>query len=369
MSGLTFGLVLGEKPPNASANDVIRLGIQAESDGYDVAWVCDHLLDIGPLNEPWNPDPWGVIGYLAAKTERIRFATSVTDYQKVHPAKLAQIMATLDELSRGRISLGIGTGEAMNNVPFGIPWESASVRVEKLGEYIQVIRLLWKARNSSSVSFGGKYYLLQDAWIDIAAAALQARPPIYIGAFSSTRLLRLVGRLGDGWLPLYLTPELYQQKLQVILGAAKEAGRDLESIEPACYVVPVVSSDPKITEESIRNLKIPIASVCPFLCETEGVRLPSTRLELNYQKMTSSEILSKEAMDTLSRIAEYVPDSLVRKVVPIGNVDEVIGWLESRIRVGARHIVVCPTCGAPQENLRAFRERIIPYFKDLGKDL
>jgi len=228
---LRFGLILGGQPPKATASDIIRLGIRAEKEGYDVAWVCDHLLDIGPPNEPWNPDPWTTFGYLAARTEKIRFATSVTDYQRVHPGKLAQVLATLDELSQGRVTLGISTGEAMNNVPFGIPWEKPCVRVEKLEEYIEAIRLLWHAKNTSPVSFRGRHYHLEDAWVDIANAARQQYLPVCIGAFGSKRLLDLIGRVGDGWLPVYITPELYQQKLDIIFRAAKEVGRDPESIE------------------------------------------------------------------------------------------------------------------------------------------
>ena len=368
MYGLKFGLILGGQPPKARATDIVEQGIQAEKDGYDYAWICDHLLDIGPPEEPWNPDPWATFGYLAAETRRIRFCTSVTAYQKTHPGKLTQILATLDELSRGRITLGISTGEAMNNVPFGVPWEKASLRVEQLGEYIEVIRLLWTVRNTSPASFQGKHYSLQDAWVDITRAAQQPHLPIYIGAFASPRLLELIGRVGDGWFPVFITPELYQEKLKIIHAAAKKAGRQPDTVEATHYVTPVVSRDSKTIEEATRNLKISIASICPFLCRAEGIKLPSSAHQLNYQKMTSSEIISKDAMEDLSRMAEYIPDSLVSKVAPIGDADYVISWLEARKRLGAKHMVIGPGFGLPEENLRALSEQILPYFRDQEAD-
>jgi len=81
--------------------------------------------------------------------------------------------------------------------------------------------------------------------------------------------------------------------------------------------------------------------------------------------MRSSDIVSKEVMEQLSRVAECVPDSLVKRVAPMGDVDQIIDWLEERANVGAKHMVIAPTCGSPEDNLRALREEILPYFKSL----
>lgn len=354
MVSIKFGLLLGGEPPFATATECVRLGPIAEKDGYDAVWLPDHLVDIdGSL-----VDPWVTLGYLAATTKKVDLYTAVTDYQKIHPAKLAQIIATLDELSNGRITLGIGAGEAMNNVPFGVPWDEPSLRVKKLEEYIQVLRLLWSSRSDHRVSFSGKYFALRDAWID-QRPFQEPYPRVFIGALGSRAMLDLTGRIGDGWFPWFMTPNMYKQKIERVIDVAKSAGRDPETIERTYAVMVVVASDPRVVEDSINSIKPLIATVCPFLCEEEGMRLPSG-IETNYQRI----LLSKEELNELTMLGQLVPTSLVKKVCAIGNVDEVISFLQERIRVGARHFVIVATRGQAEENLRAFRDEIIPYFRE-----
>jgi alkanesulfonate monooxygenase SsuD/methylene tetrahydromethanopterin reductase-like flavin-dependent oxidoreductase (luciferase family) len=234
-----FGLLVGGEPPFETATKCAELAVRAEKEGYDSVWMPDHLVDI----EGSLADPWSTIGYMSATTKRILFYTAVTDYQKIHPSKFAQMIATLHELSGGRTNVGIGAGEAMNLTPFGLPFEETSLRVEKLGEYIDVLRLLWRSSVRSPVSYRGKHYTLSDAWLD--QKTIGSLPHVCIGALGSTRMLKLIGRIGDGWLPWFQTPELYKKKSEIIRAEARAAQRDPETIEYA-YVAPVVvSSDPE----------------------------------------------------------------------------------------------------------------------------
>ena len=130
-----FGLLIGGEQPWVLAKDCVKLTIQAEKDGYDVAWIPDHLVDL----DASRADPWSIFGYLSAVTKSISFCTAVTDFQKIHPSKLAQIVGTIDELSNGRVILGLGTGEAMNNTPFGVKWDDVKTRIARFEEYIKVI--------------------------------------------------------------------------------------------------------------------------------------------------------------------------------------------------------------------------------------
>ncbi len=350
-----IGIVIGSEPPIQTASECIKAAVEAERDGFDSVWIPDHLCDIdGSI-----VDPWTTLAYIAAKTEKVSLYTAVTDFQKVNPAKLAQIVATLDELSNGRISLGIGSGEAMNITPYGLEWDTAAVRVKKLEEYIQVIRKLWRSSIDTPASFNGSYYYLHKAWID-QKVVQEPYPPICVGAFGSKRMVDLIGRLGDGWLPFLITSPLYKEKLQMIYSIAKKAKRNPEGIEAASWIFVAVSSDPKILAQHTNNLKAYIATCSRPLLKMEGIVLPKTSEETDYQKMTLSRDLLKE----IAAISKIVPDQIVRKVSAAGSVNEVITFLEDRIKAGANHLVINPSQGVLKQNWKALKEEIIPYLKN-----
>ncbi len=352
---LRIGLVVGSEPPIQTATECATAAVRAEKDGFDSVWIPDHLCDI----DGTIADPWTTLSYIAAKTEKVHLYTAVTDFQKIHPAKLAQMVATLDELSDGRITLGIGAGEVMNTVPYGIEWDEPSVRVRKLEEYIQVMRLLWRSGVENPVSFEGNYYSLSNAWID-QKVVQKPYPSICIGAFGSKMMLDLIGRVGDGWFPIGTTSAIYKEKLSMIHRIARRAKRDPESIEAASLVFVVVTSDPGVIAKSINTLKAYIATSSRGLLKAEGVRLPATRMETNYQRMT----LSRDLLNEISKLAEAVPTSIVKKVSATGSVDEVITFLEDRINAGATHLVINPSQGIFEQNLKILKEKIIPYLKD-----
>jgi phthiodiolone/phenolphthiodiolone dimycocerosates ketoreductase len=349
-----FGLLVGGEPPFETATKCAELAVMAERDGYDSVWMPDHLVDI----EGSLADPWSTIGYMAATTKRVLFYTAVTDYQKVHPSKFAQMISTLHELSHGRTNVGIGAGEAMNLTPFGLPFEETALRVQQLSEYIDVIRLLWRSSAKGPVSYGGEHYTLSNAWLDQKTAG--SPPKVCIGALGSTRMLKLIGRTGDGWLPWFQTPELYKKKSDVIRAEARAGGRDPADIEYAYMVPVVVSSDPEEIRKSIAAFKMAIVTTNRYLVEAEGVKIPQPEAEINFQKLT----VSGKVVDEIVRASEYVPESLVRKACAIGSADDAISFIEERMKIGATHILLNLTRGRPEENLKAVSEKVLPYFRD-----
>jgi len=351
----------GGEPPFATATEILDLAMRAEKDHYDSVWIPDHLIDI----DGSMADPWSTIGYLSAVTRQLKFYTAVTDYQKVHPAKLAQVVATLDELSHGRVTLGMGAGERMNNSPFGVPWDEASVRVDKLREYIEVIRRLWQSSPQSRASFNGKHFTLDEAWID-QKTLTKPTPRICIGAMGSTRMLRLIGAQGDGWLPPLMTPEVYRQKLGVIDRAANEAGRVPGSIERAYWVYVVADSGGVASPvpEFIRGMKAMIATLSPAIVESEtGIRLQKMDLETNFQRL----VVTKEVVKQLEAQAASIPDSLVEKMCAIGSADDIISSLGKAVEAGAQHFCLSVTRGRPDENMKVLREKVLPYFRETGR--
>ncbi|MFT4122516.1 MAG: glucose-6-phosphate dehydrogenase (coenzyme-F420) [Microbacteriaceae bacterium] len=173
--------------------ELLRYAVLAEELGFDSVFTSDHL-------QPWQHRgghapaaiPW--LGALGASTERVLIGTSVlTPTLRYHPGVVAQAFGTLGSLFPGRVVLGVGTGEALNEVTLGIDWPEQKERFARLKEAIGLIEALWAGER---VSFEGQFYRVRDATV-------YDRPetpvPIYIGA-SGPAATRLAGRIADGWI-------------------------------------------------------------------------------------------------------------------------------------------------------------------------
>src|SRR6476620_9621098 len=167
--------------------------VDAEQAGFDSVFISDHL-------QPWRHDgghapaalPW--LGAVGARTSRVVVGTSVlTPTFRYHPAVIAQAFATLGVLYPGRVILGVGSGESLNEVPLGLEWPDGKERFARLKEAVTLIRELWTGER---VSFDGTYYRTDKATIyDRPATPV----PIYIGA-SGPAATRLAGRIADGFI-------------------------------------------------------------------------------------------------------------------------------------------------------------------------
>jgi coenzyme F420-dependent glucose-6-phosphate dehydrogenase len=192
--------------------------VLAEQAGFDSIFVSDHL-------QPWNHEgghapaamPW--LGALGARTSTIIMGTSVlTPTFRYHPGVIAQAFGTLGSLFPGRVILGVGTGEALNEVALGIPWPEVKERFARLKEAIQLIERLW---SEERVTFDGQFYRTENATI-------YDRPetpvPIYIGA-SGPAATRLAGRIADGFITTSgKKRELYTETLLPALEEGIEKG-------------------------------------------------------------------------------------------------------------------------------------------------
>lgn len=165
----------------------------AEEVGFDSVFVSDHL-------QPWRhtdghaPAAIPLLGAIGAVTDRILLGTSVlTPTLRYHPGVIAQAFGTLGVMNPGRMILGVGTGEALNEVTLGQHWPEPPERFQRLKESIGLIRRLW---SEERVSFDGAFYRTHDATI-------YDRPevpvPIYIGA-AGPAATRLAGRIADGFI-------------------------------------------------------------------------------------------------------------------------------------------------------------------------
>lgn len=214
---LEFGVFI--TPGAAEAGRVVELAVLADRRGLDLVTFQDHPYQSRFL------DAWTLLSFVAARTSRVRVAANVHNLPLRPPAVLARSVASLDILSGGRAELGIGAGAFWDAIAaMGGPRRSPRESVDALEEAIDVIRALWDVGQGRGVRLDGDHYRLQGA----------ARGPapvhdvsIWIGALKP-RMLDLVGRKGDGWLPSlpYLQPGDLARGNARIDAAAVAAGRE-----------------------------------------------------------------------------------------------------------------------------------------------
>lgn len=184
-----------------SPQEMVRQAIRAEEVGFDFVEVSDHF-------HPWfdtqnhSGFAWSMLAAAAARTERIELATGVTcPFIRYHPAVIAQAAATTALLSEGRFTLGIGSGERLNEHVVGRGWPAVSVRHEMLRESLEIIRLLW---SGGYHSYEGKHLTLEDARV----FDLPETPPRVVVAAGGPAAARLAAELGDGIFATEPKPEL-----------------------------------------------------------------------------------------------------------------------------------------------------------------
>jgi len=205
--------------------ELLEFALLAEQVGLDSVAVSDHF-------QPWRhktghaPSSLVWLGALAQATERVQMLTSVlTPTMRYHPSIVAQSFGTLGCLAPGRVILGVGTGEAMNETPAtAAAWPGAKERRLRLAEAIELVKQLWSGER---VTFDGEYYKTE-------RATIYDRPseqiPIYVAA-SGPLAAKLAGRVGDGFITTSgKKPELYAELLENVDAGALAVGRDPAAI-------------------------------------------------------------------------------------------------------------------------------------------
>src|SRR5256886_414313 len=208
---------------NVAWDDLLAVWKEAEALGFDSAWMYDHFIPIfgnqdGPCLEGWT-----ALAALAAATERIRVGVLVTGNTYRNPALLAKMATTVDQVSHGRLVLGIGAGWfERDHTAYGFPFGTAHERARKLEEALQVITKLW---SEDHPSFSGRYYKLDHA--PFAPPNVQKpHPPIVIGGQGEKWIVPLVARYADGWNAVVgVGPDGIRERRQIIADECRNIGR------------------------------------------------------------------------------------------------------------------------------------------------
>lgn len=301
-------------PQDFSYPELVQIWQDAESLGFDSAWVFDHFIPImganvdGPCLEGWT-----LLSALAAKTSKIRIGVLVTGNTYRNPALLAKMATTVDHISNGRLYLGIGAGWfELEHRAYGFLFYDEKERARRLEEALQVIKKLW---TEDHPSFEGKYYRLENA--PFAPKNVQKpHPPIMIGGQGKKRIVPLVGRYGDAWnAPIGLSPEDIQERMKIIQRECDRVGRKPCDIEVSAFLVLYSISD------------VPLAG-------------PVLRLG-----------------------ARMIAGERVQRSLLAGTPDEIAKKIQSFVDVGVHHIIMNIQPKYDPALLRRFATEVMPRFR------
>ena len=243
----------------ATFDRIARYAELAESLGFHQAWVSDHFwLDLerygGPAGRQGTPECWTTLSALAVRTSRVRLGTLVLAAGFRPPTLLAKMAATLDQLTGGRLDLGLGAG--LNEAEFhenGLPFPRPGERLAMLEEALGVLRALLTDPETPA-SFSGRFYRADRAPV-VPGPVQRPRPPLWVGG-GGDRLLGVVARAADGWNYCWaITPEDYRRKVGVLAAACQWAGRDPGEVRRSLGLNTLIGTDADDLVARWRRLK------------------------------------------------------------------------------------------------------------------
>jgi coenzyme F420-dependent glucose-6-phosphate dehydrogenase len=315
--------------------ELLEYGVLAEELEFDSVLISDHF-------QPWRHTgghaPFGLtwLGALGERTKRVLLGTSVlTPTFRYHPALVAQAVGTLGCLCPGRVVLGVGTGEALNEVALGTSWPESKERFARLKEAVEIIQLLWR---QDRVTYEGVYYRTD-------RATVYDRPeqpvPLYIAA-SGPAAARLAGRVADGFICTSgKSPELYSDQLLPALDeGVMKAGR------------------------SRSDLDLMIEMKVSFDHDLERAR-QETRLWAALA-LSPEEKLGVDDPLEMERLADALPvERAASRWIVSADPDEHVEAIRRYIDLGFRHLVFHAP-GTDQERfMRAYSSEVLPRIRKL----
>jgi F420-dependent oxidoreductase-like protein len=242
-----------EPQMGASYGDQLRVAQTAEAAGYDAFFRSDHFLAMGEASgEPGPTDSWVTLGALAVQTTRIRLGTMVTSATFRLPGPLAIAVAQVDEMSRGRVELGLGSGWfAAEHAAYGVPFPGVGERFDRLTEQLEIITGLWGTLPGERFSYSGAHYTLSDSPA-LPKPVQQPHPPIIVGGKGPRRTPALAARFASEInVPFSGIDEVAAQLVRVD-AACREVGRDpAELVRSTAQTIAIGRDDAEVARRAL----------------------------------------------------------------------------------------------------------------------
>lgn len=220
---------------NITKEELIEFARLAEGLGYDSIWVP----------EMWGRDAFSILGLIASNTNKIKLATGIIPIYSRSPAVIAQTIATLDEISEGRMILGLGTSgpiviENWHGVPFDKP-------LQRTREYVEIIRMII---GSERVNYEGEVFKLKN--FRLSFKPHRDSIPIFIAAMGEKNI-QLTAEVADGWIPFLVPPDYLGSGKELLEQGASKAARSLDGIMIAPYIPAAVSQNKDLARDTIKE--------------------------------------------------------------------------------------------------------------------
>jgi F420-dependent oxidoreductase-like protein len=215
-----------------------------EVDVFSSCWNFDHFYPlVGDSNGPCM-ESWVTLTALAANTRRVRVGCMVQGTPYRHPAVIANMAATLDIVSDGRLNLGLGAGWHEDEcAAYGIDLLPLKQRMDRFEESVQVVRSLLAQENTT---FKGDYFELTNARCE-PKGPQAGGPPIVIGGGGEKRTLRIAAMYADHWNLSFASPDQFRAKYQILQQHCADVGRDINEIECSVQIALVADEDPQVS--------------------------------------------------------------------------------------------------------------------------
>ncbi|MGP8009352.1 MAG: LLM class F420-dependent oxidoreductase [Acidimicrobiales bacterium] len=303
--------VFTEPQQGATYDDLLRVALEAERLGFGAFFRSDHYLHMGAVSGlPGPTDAWVTLAGLARETTSIRLGTLMSAATFRLPGPLAISVAQVDEMSGGRVELGIGTGWFANeHAAYGIAFPSLGERFERLGEQLEIITGLWETPLGETFSFPGTHYQLTDSPA-LPKPVQTPRPPILIGGGGKVRTPQLAAK--------------FAQEFNMPFNSLEDSSAQFERVREAC-------------ERIGRGRESIILSAAQVLCVGEN----------------EAEI-ERRALHIGREVSELRAHGLA------GTVDEVVEKIQSFASVGAQRMYLQVLDLSDLDHLRLVAERIMP---------
>ncbi len=333
MTAPRFGL----GAPVFPVEDVMMAAAFAEESGFDGFWVAEYLTRRG--DRGLALEPLTILAAVARQTRRVHLATYVVGLERRHPSMLAFTAASLDQLSGGRLILGLGAGSLEMDRALGIPHRQATSRLE---EYIEILRRLWREEKPV---YRGSCYSLNGGTLSVFP--VQKSLPIWVAA-QGPKGMEIAGTNADGWISNWLyTPEGFGCALSLVRRHAEAAGRDPSTIVGVFEAgVSIAETETEAEWYGIPGLKAKLLKI------GGGYRY-------GYRQLKAMGYKGPPPVRP-----EDIPDQMVRACSMIGTPAQIIERVEAYAAHGVDYFIT--TFMNPRGEV-LFASKVLPYFRGRRK--
>jgi F420-dependent oxidoreductase-like protein len=291
--------IFTEPQMGATYDDLLAVARRTEENGFDAFFRSDHYLTMGGDGLPGPTDAWATLAGLARETSRIRLGTLMTAATFRLPGPLAITVAQVDQMSRGRVELGIGAGWfADEHTAYGIPFPSLGERFDRYEEQLAIVTGLWNTPVGETFDFDGKHYQLFRSPA-LPKPVQDGGIPIIVGGAGKKRTPRLAARYADEFNVPFASVEDNARLFAGVREACEEAGRDPASMVYSSALVLCVGRD----EAEIARRAAAIGREVAELRERGVAGTPA------------------EAVDILGRYAEAGAERVYLQVLDLSDLD------------------------------------------------